>query len=460
MKQPDWLVWAWRELGVREIAGSKDNPRIRALFKDAGHSEIVRDEVAWCAAFVGACLERSKLKSTRSLMARSYMTWGTELTAAKSGAIAVLSRGSDPSLGHVGFVVGETDDHLQLLGGNQGQRVSVQSFPKSRLLELRWPTGADSDADARDLPTKAEVRDQTVEPSAEGGLFDISLTHVLEMEGGFSDDPYDPGGPTNKGITIAVYAKWIGETVTDANRTRLVQRLKRIPDAMVSEIYRTRYWLPAGCGEMPAALALMHFDTAVNHGVATAIRMLQRTVGTDVDGEVGPETRKAVAAMPLRNLLLGYADRRRQRYRELDHFWRFGRGWLRRVDVTLTAAAALIGRSFPEESSGRDGRRTEPESNGDQQMTDAVSKDMVAAPKWWGQSVTIWGVIVTGLSTVLPVIGPLLGLEVTGEMVKLAGEQVVQVMQALGGLIGTLMAIYGRVRATAPIERRAVSLRL
>ena len=80
--------------------------------------------------------------------------------------------------------------------------------------------------------------------------------------------------------------------------------------------------------------------------------------------------------------------------------------------------------------------------------------------KWWGESLTIWGVIVTALSTVLPVIGPVIGLDISGEMVRMLGEQVVQITQAIGGLVGTLMAIYGRMRAEVPIERRAVSLRL
>ncbi len=80
--------------------------------------------------------------------------------------------------------------------------------------------------------------------------------------------------------------------------------------------------------------------------------------------------------------------------------------------------------------------------------------------KWWGESLTIWGVIVTGLSTVVPVIGPIIGIDITADMIQLLGEQAVQVAQAVGGLVGTLMAIYGRMRATTAIQRRVVSLRL
>lgn len=73
---------------------------------------------------------------------------------------------------------------------------------------------------------------------------------------------------------------------------------------------------------------------------------------------------------------------------------------------------------------------------------------------------TIWGVLITAASTVLPTIGPLFGLDISAEMVRQLGEQVTQVAQSLGGVIGTLLAVYGRVRASAPIERRPVTLKL
>jgi len=55
MDQPRWLAAAWAELGQREVAGSADNARITALFRDAGQTARHHDEVAWCAAFVRPC---------------------------------------------------------------------------------------------------------------------------------------------------------------------------------------------------------------------------------------------------------------------------------------------------------------------------------------------------------------------------------------------------------------------
>jgi len=419
MDEARWLKEAWRAFGETERAGTRENPRIVAFFRDVGHPEVVRDEVAWCAAYVGACLERTGIPSTRSLLARSYLKWGAALAEPRIGAIAVLSRGSDPGKGHVGFWLGETDDSVVLLGGNQRNAVSVARYPKSRLLALRWPDAG-----------KGEARD---------ALFESALAHVLEMEGGFTDDRHDPGGPTNFGITLGVFAAWRKVTVTAANRAGLIRDLKAIDRATVAEIYRRRYWDAARCVALPAPLAFLHFDAAVNHGVGNAIRFLQEAVGADVDGEIGPETRKAVARAPLADALDAYAAIRKRRYRALPHFWRFGRGWLRRVERTLQRARALVaGPALPP-------------TEGDTSMTSTPTQS--ADGKWWGHSITIWGTIVTVLSTVLPALAPVTGVDVTGDLVRDAGEQVVDTVQAVGALIGTLMTIYGRMRATGPLQK-------
>lgn len=428
MDEARWLTEAWRELGEAERAGRKENPRILAMFRDVGHAAVARDETAWCAAFCGACLERAGLLSTRSLMARSYLAWGAPLSEPRWGAIAVFSRGADPALGHVGFWLGEADGDVILLGGNQGNRVSVARYPKARLIGLRWPMAdAASDTDAAGARGKDDG-------------FAHALAHVLEMEGGFSDDAHDPGGPTNLGITLAVFAAWRKTKLSGANRARLIRDLKAIDRATVAAIYRTRYWEPAHCAELPDPLALMHFDAAVNHGVRTAIRCLQEAVGASVDGEVGPETRAAVARTPIAAALDAYAAIRERRYRALPHFWRFGRGWLRRVATTHGRALALIGPAGPSPLN----------TEGEKDMTTTTNDP---AGKWWGHSITIWGTIVTVLSTVVPALAPVTGIDVSGDMITSVGREAVDAVQAVGALVGTLLTIYGRVRATEPLQR-------
>jgi lysozyme family protein len=151
--------------------------------------------------------------------------------------------------------------------------------------------------------------------------------------------------------------------------------------------------------------------------------------------------------MPVRELLERYADLRRQRYRNLGHFRRFGRGWLGRVERTRARAAALDGAPPAASQQPR---------KGDHAMTDIRNPDR--STKWWGQSLTIWGALITGMSTVLPLVGPLLGLDITSDLVHQLGEQVVGVVQAVGGLVGTVLAIYGRTRATTRLERRDLKI--
>ena len=81
-------------------------------------------------------------------------------------------------------------------------------------------------------------------------------------------------------------------------------------------------------------------------------------------------------------------------------------------------------------------------------------------PKWWGQSLTIWGTIVTGLATVLPIAGPLLGIEISADLVHQLGDGVVHAAQALAGVAGILMTIYGRTRAMQPLVRRDFLVKL
>lgn len=434
MQQPSWMAEAWRELGQSERSGSTHNPRIVAMFDELGHPSQA-DETAWCAAFVGACLERAGIASTRSLMARSYEEWGVPSAAPSAGAIAVLRRGSDPTLGHVGFLVGATDTHVLLLGGNQSDAVTVASFDRDLVLGYRAPPA-------------------NVEPLKADPHFEIALRHVLDMEGGWSDDPHDPGGPTNKGITLAVYARERGIEVTPENFAALKAALQSIPEQLVRDIYVRRYWQPAHCAALRAPLALMHFDAAVNHGVSAATRFLQEALDVDIDGEIGPITLAAARMAPLRSTVARYGDIRRRRYRALPHFWRFGRGWLRRVDATLAAAAHLM----PQAKTSTDDPASTMENPYMTGPSDApITKPYVATEaetKSWWQSMTIWGTVLTAITTVLPLVGVALGVAITPDIADRIGQDIVLVVQALGGLIGTLMALFGRARATALLQTR------
>ena len=132
---PPWLDIAYSLKGVTEIKGTQHNPAIIRMW-EAIKAPFRDDETAWCAAYVGACLERAGLPSTRSAAARSYLKWGQKITVPRLGCVVVFWRGNPNGWsGHVGFVVGKTaDGQLVVLGGNQGDSVSIKTFPRDRVL--------------------------------------------------------------------------------------------------------------------------------------------------------------------------------------------------------------------------------------------------------------------------------------------------------------------------------------
>lgn len=134
-----WIEEARRHVGLREVKGPQHAAEIVQFWRDIKRGGIKDDETPWCAAFVGAVLERVGIRSTRFESARSYEAWGTPLAEPVPGCVVVFTRRGG---GHVGFVVGEdSTGNLLVLGGNQGDEVNVRAFPRSRATAYRWPDG-------------------------------------------------------------------------------------------------------------------------------------------------------------------------------------------------------------------------------------------------------------------------------------------------------------------------------
>lgn len=138
---PPWLKEAAKNLGVAEGPGAKDNPTVLKYYADAGFPGVKHDEVAWCAAFIGAMLKRSGYKPSGSLAARSYEAFGVNLHKPMFGCIGVKKRAGGGWLGHVGFVVAYDGSRAWMLGGNQSDKVSVASFPASQFTAFVVPRG-------------------------------------------------------------------------------------------------------------------------------------------------------------------------------------------------------------------------------------------------------------------------------------------------------------------------------
>jgi lysozyme family protein len=130
--------------------------------------------------------------------------------------------------------------------------------------------------------------------------FDHCLDMLLEHEGGFVNHPKDPGGMT------------------------------------------TEYWDKARCDDLPSGLDWAVFDWGVNSGMGRPAKALQRIVGVNPDGAIGPKTVKAIFDFDAKDMVEKLYDARQRFYESLKTFETFGRGWSRRNDETLKQAQELI----------------------------------------------------------------------------------------------------------------------
>lgn len=140
MSEPFWLTIARRNMHVAETPGKETTPAIerwlinlKAWWRD--------DETPWCGVFVAECLRADgRNRPQHWYRARAWLDWGLRLDFPTLGCIVVLSRKRG---GHVGFYVGHDErGRIMLLGGNQGNRVSIAPFDAGRVEGYRWPQDA------------------------------------------------------------------------------------------------------------------------------------------------------------------------------------------------------------------------------------------------------------------------------------------------------------------------------
>jgi len=164
--------------------------------------------------------------------------------------------------------------------------------------------------------------------------FEQALAFVLSQEGGFADNAKDPGGATNLGITRATLSKWRSKNVT-------LREMRALTRQEAAAIYLQEYWQRCKCDQLPAAIAFLMFDAAVNQGVGRAIKFLQKSINVKVDGIIGPRTLEAVRVRSPKRLIIEFAARRMRHYGLLSIFTTFGLGWSRRLMEALYQAFEL-----------------------------------------------------------------------------------------------------------------------
>lgn len=154
--------------------------------------------------------------------------------------------------------------------------------------------------------------------------FDRAFERTVSIEGGYVNDPADPGGETKWGISKRAYPH-----LDIAALTREDAR----------DLYRRDLWERAQMDELPEAVQFQVFDFAVNSGMETAVRKLQAAAGVADDGHVGPVTLAAVRAMSPCRLLLRYVGQRLGFLAKLSKWDAFGRGWANRIAQDLAYGA-------------------------------------------------------------------------------------------------------------------------
>jgi lysozyme family protein len=174
---------------------------------------------------------------------------------------------------------------------------------------------------------------------------------LFKHEGGYVNDPLDPGGATHRGITLTTFAHCARELLGIAPT---IDALRDLTEMQAATIYKALYWDVVRGDEMPSQhLANMVCDFQVNAGAASA-RLLQRVLNRlgaqprlRVDGVIGKATMQALRAADTQRVQALFQEGRREYYRNLvtlrPALARFLKGWLRRVDSFDVAPAPAQG---------------------------------------------------------------------------------------------------------------------
>jgi lysozyme family protein len=158
------------------------------------------------------------------------------------------------------------------------------------------------------------------------------------FEGGYVNNPHDPGGATLKGVTQAAYNAWrVGKGLP-------AQAVRAASDAEIQTIYREQYWNPVRGDDLYVGLDLVMVDYGWGSGPVTAIRHFQRVLGVSVDGQFGLETLGAIRPFAKSNgaaLINRLCDDRTTFFQSLSTWVYFGRGWTVRLNGIRAKALAM-----------------------------------------------------------------------------------------------------------------------
>ena len=154
--------------------------------------------------------------------------------------------------------------------------------------------------------------------------FDKAFDILMGHEGGYSNNPRDPGGETMWGITLQV-----------ARKHGYMGPMQDLPLTEAKRIAKIEYWDPVRADDLPEAIRFDAFDAAYHSGPRQSIRFLQRAVGTKDDGIIGPQTLAAVRAADPQLTDKRFNGHRLRFLADLKAWPDFARGWARRIAHNL-----------------------------------------------------------------------------------------------------------------------------
>lgn len=326
--------------------------QLNKMWAASGYRGLSVTSTPWCGGFVNWCLANGgyghivkAIPKGMRLRARVWDIQRHELAKlgveriggpeaieneeAKPGDIVTYTRNGttrrlDANVsGHVNFFVGyASGGKFESIGGNQSNAVTQTKRSVARVLSVYR------------LPAPNAVKT----PSAD--KLTPLMPHLKRHEGGFVNHPKDPGGATNMGITLATFRRHI-------KRNGTVSDLKRMTWEQAAKVYRSQYWNKVRGDDLPPGVDYTVFDFAVNSGPSRAAKFLQRIVGVEQDGEIGPITLAAVNRMAPADVINGVCDARLSFMQGLKTWPTFRKGWSRRVKDVKAHSLKLASQTVP-----------------------------------------------------------------------------------------------------------------
>lgn len=152
------------------------------------------------------------------------------------------------------------------------------------------------------------------------------LEDTLNFEGGYVNDPHDPGGETKYGICKRDYPKL---------------DIKNLTVAQAKTIYKEKYWDSIKGDDLPSGIDLFVADGAINSGVSQSAKWLQRALGVKDDGIIGPATVEAATKANKKEVILSMGDQRINMLRGLKTWDRYKAGWTNRVSNLIKTTITM-----------------------------------------------------------------------------------------------------------------------